>query len=404
MNKTVLYKRAYELLLEKNATRTMDMIRGGTLSPQSLSRLGFSPPSSDLISMQTASRGVSGLLGGMANAFRSKAPKQLQTLGNSAASKLDALATKIPSNQVDYKNSPQYQAVLNSSKGAQKSEKNYFVNDEFVPAHQVVSDIRSKWPSEKVKMEQQAQHLGNVMSGETAELKELLTRSPGINQFTGLPRPGVTEKVPFSVRQVGEPVENFKLPELGSLGHRGRPWGAEADTIFSDSPGFAMTPAKNSVKVPNIRAVKKVITHLPQHEQDTIIDQLLSSVSHEVGHQKHISRYSPEQVKSMMALLHRKLGPTYKEPFKEYKPGFMRGMFGGADELHNGMETIGHFLGTRGSSRAAKAAISVPIEKMRAVNPALLAEWQNTLINIPENLRNRLLATRAHTYLNYGMK
>jgi hypothetical protein len=402
MNKKVLYKRAYELLLEKNATRTMDMIRGGTLSPQSLLRLGFSPPSSNLISTQTAGRGVSGLLGGLANAFRSKTPAKLQTLGNSAASKLDALATKIPNNPVDYKDSSQYQAVLNSSKGPQKNEKNYFVDNEFVPAHQAVSDIRTKWPSEKVKMEQQAQHLGNVMSGETAELKEALNPPPGLNQFTGKPRPAVKNK--FKTKQIGEPVENFKLPALGSLGHGGRPWGSEADSIFKDSPVFAMRPSSNAVAIPNIRAVKKVITHLPQDEQKSIIDQLLSSVSHEVGHQKHISRYSPEQIKSMMALLHRKLGPTYKEPFRKYNPGFTRGMFGGADELHNGMETIGHFLGTRGGSRAAKAAISVPIEKMRVVNPALLAEWQNSLINIPENLRNRLLATRSHTYLNYGMK
>jgi hypothetical protein len=395
-------KRLSELIkraaLMKEATRVMDMIRGDKLSPASLSRLGIEPPKVIMPTKMNALKGTaagaaSKVLGGVGNMLGKISPKA-QAVANNAASGLNNYATA--ANATSSIPSEQIKSIL--AAGREPSSR------------LVLKRLRNSWEADPMHLAA----LGDIAKRQANRVVEydnmkVQQHNENVRQRRELGleiREGEIEKY-NPKRTVEYPGELKSLEEINLTPKKSKnsTWVDDLMSLYKDErQSFSYSAGNRVFKLPDIRRIKSLIASLPEEHRERILDGVHGVTRHEFSHGKQYSKYTPEQLKGMMNILHTKLAPTYKYKIDAPNPnaGFLSILFG-ADGRQAADETLGHFLATRGKTRGARAATNLPIDTMRTNHPQVLARWEEHLAGVPENLKRRLLATRAHTYLNYGL-
>jgi hypothetical protein len=173
-------------------------------------------------------------------------------------------------------------------------------------------------------------------------------------------------------------------------------WGSEqAAQAFGKGtvPNFRHELKDNTrhTYIPDIARILKDPRTPTEHKQ-RIHDYLLAISKHEFMHRKAFN-LPKEQVLGKVRILDKLLAPTIKNT--SFSAPLITRMANG--------EGVAQFMTTQGNTRAAIAAIELPIAKLKAKYPELYTQWNAQWAQLPQNMRDRLLATRAHLKLNYAI-
>jgi hypothetical protein len=146
--------------------------------------------------------------------------------------------------------------------------------------------------------------------------------------------------------------------------------------------GHAYSPGTNTLFLPNIAGFR-----------GNKRDRNLASARHEVGHKDTLQ--NPRLGDLYDRLFYKRLPDMPQRPGNKNDMTFL-------DEMIMA-ESAGHSRATNKANinRSAQLARDLPIQRLQKVKPEKFQQWSQALTSMPENLRNRLLSTRAHLSLNY---